>query len=181
VQIVGRGLRTSEGKKDLLILDHSDNHLRLGFVTDIHHEELDDGKPRKPRSRPREALPRKCPKCAYLKPPKTPVCPNCGFVSHRQNEIRNAHGVLVELPRVTAADASKEERERFYRELKHYCDWHEYKPGWAAFKFKEKFGVWPNGLDHLPPAQPSVATLSWIRSRQIAWAKSRKNERRQNA
>ena len=58
VQIVGRGLRTAEGKEDCLILDHSDTHLRLGFVTDIHHEVLDDGRPRakaKPADRIRSA------------------------------------------------------------------------------------------------------------------------------
>jgi DNA repair protein RadD len=44
VQMVGRGLRTAPGKADCLILDHSDNHTRLGFVTDIHHDHLDDGK-----------------------------------------------------------------------------------------------------------------------------------------
>jgi hypothetical protein len=26
-------------------LDHSDNHARLGFITDIDRDELDDGKP----------------------------------------------------------------------------------------------------------------------------------------
>ena len=46
-QIIGRGLRTAEGKSDCLILDHSDTTLRLGFVTDIHHETLDDGQHRK--------------------------------------------------------------------------------------------------------------------------------------
>ena len=34
------------GKDDCLILDHSDNHIRLGFVTDIHQDQLDDGKQR---------------------------------------------------------------------------------------------------------------------------------------
>ena len=45
VQIVGRGLRTAEGKDHCLILDHSDNHARLGFVTDIGRDRLDDGVP----------------------------------------------------------------------------------------------------------------------------------------
>ncbi|TNC60465.1 DEAD/DEAH box helicase, partial [Rubellimicrobium roseum] len=35
VQMVGRGLRTARGKDDCVILDHSDNSLRLGFVSDI--------------------------------------------------------------------------------------------------------------------------------------------------
>ena len=48
VQIIGRGLRTAEGKDYCLILDHSDNHTRLGFVTDIGRDRLDDGTTRAP-------------------------------------------------------------------------------------------------------------------------------------
>src|SRR5215469_8131652 len=44
VQMIGRGLRTADGKSDCLILDHSDNHTRLGFVTDISYDELHDGR-----------------------------------------------------------------------------------------------------------------------------------------
>jgi DNA repair protein RadD len=43
VQIIGRALRTAPGKDHALILDHSDTTQRLGFVTDIHHDRLDDG------------------------------------------------------------------------------------------------------------------------------------------
>ena len=70
-QIIGRGLRTAEGKQDCLILDHSDTTLRLGFVTDIHHEHLDDGRHRKSNGVTREKptpLPKECPSCSYLKP-----------------------------------------------------------------------------------------------------------------
>ena len=67
VQMVGRGLRTADGKDDCLILDHSDNHIRLGFVTDIHHDELDDGKERiAPKRTKPEALPKKCSKCTFM-------------------------------------------------------------------------------------------------------------------
>jgi DNA repair protein RadD len=72
VQMIGRGLRTADSKADCLILDHSDNHIRLGFVTDIHHDKLDDGKSERKIQTPqdKEALPKKCPKCTFLKPPK---------------------------------------------------------------------------------------------------------------
>lgn len=43
-QIIGRGLRTADGKDDCLILDHSDSTLTLGFVTDIHHASMDGGR-----------------------------------------------------------------------------------------------------------------------------------------
>jgi len=49
-----------------LILDHSDTHQRLGFVTDIHHEKLCDGKPPKAQER-KERLPKECPKCTFLR------------------------------------------------------------------------------------------------------------------
>lgn len=44
VQIIGRALRTAPGKDHAIILDHSDTTQRLGFVTDIHHEQLSQGK-----------------------------------------------------------------------------------------------------------------------------------------
>jgi hypothetical protein len=47
-----------------------------------------------------------------------------------------------------------------------------YKPGWIAHKFKEKFGCWPASRA-VPPIEPSLEVLSWVRSRNIAWAKSR--------
>jgi DNA repair protein RadD len=172
VQMIGRGLRTADGKSDCLILDHSDNHIRLGFVTDIHHDELDDGKPRQ-KAPPKEqrALPKKCPKCAFLKPPKVHVCPACGFAPVPQNQVTARDGELVEMK--SRSDAMPIDATVFYRELKYYARQREYKTGWISCKFKEKFGHWPNGLEHLPPVEPSRSTLGWIRSRNIAFAKSR--------
>jgi superfamily II DNA or RNA helicase len=91
VQMIGRGLRIADGKADCLILDHSDNHLRLGFVTDIHHDKLDDGRERqKAEPKAREALPKKCPKCSYLKAPKLLVCPACGFKRSARSKTKTA-------------------------------------------------------------------------------------------
>jgi DNA repair protein RadD len=60
VQIVGRGLRAAPGKAGCLILDHSDNHSRLGFVTDIDCPELDDGSG-EPRPDATPPKPKECP------------------------------------------------------------------------------------------------------------------------
>jgi hypothetical protein len=43
VQTIGRGLRPAECKDHCLILDHAGNHHRLGLVTDIGSEILDEG------------------------------------------------------------------------------------------------------------------------------------------
>jgi DNA repair protein RadD len=176
VQMIGRGLRTADGKDDCLILDHSDNTLRLGFVTDIHHDALDDGKPRqKAEPRATEALPKKCPKCAYLKAPKLLICPACGFKPEPKCQVVHKDGELVEF---TSRSARKPigdiERIEFYQQLKHFAVDRGYKPGWIAYKFKEKFGHWPDGLDHLAPMPPTPATLGWIKSRLIAFAMGRR-------
>jgi hypothetical protein len=48
-----------------------------------------------------------------------------------------------------------------------------YNPGWLAHKYKEKFGVWPRGLDEVA-TQTSLEVAMWEQSRRIAWAKRKK-------
>jgi DNA repair protein RadD len=178
VQMIGRGLRTAEGKGDCLILDHSDNHTRLGFVTDLHHDELDQGREKHSTRTPREeSLPKKCPKCTFLKPPKMHACPCCGFAPVVQNKIVNEDGELVELAsRRTAIAPPIADRVDFYRQLRAVAQMRGYKDGWVAHKFKKKVGTFPPwDYRHLAPAAPSDSTLRWIRSQDIRWAKSRRS------
>jgi hypothetical protein len=98
------------------------------------------------------------------------ACPCCGFSPVPQNQVTTRSGELIEM--ISRSAPAQIDRGIFYRELKHHATERGYKPGWIAHKFKEKFGQWPNGLDDLPPLEPSRTTLGWIRSRTIAWAKS---------
>lgn len=181
-QIIGRCLRIADGKDHALILDHSETTMNLGFVTEIHWDFLDDGKPQKKSvAEKKEPLPKECTNCAYLKPPKTKICPNCGFETKIRSEIMEADGELVELTpgkKVKAKsrhEFTEDEQRQFFAELKAYALQKEYKPGWAAMKFKEKFKAWPpRHFDGVAPAtvlSPTVAL--WIRSRNIAFAKAR--------
>jgi DNA repair protein RadD len=182
VQIIGRGLRLAEGKEDCLILDHSDTHLRLGFVTDIHHETLHDGRARtRPRGTDRIRLPKECPQCAFLKPPGVRVCPACGFKAEALSNIEVSDGELIEVTgRKKRDDAvSRDEKAAFYAQLKGYAQARGYANGWAAHKFREKFGVWPNGYEDVSAMEPTPKVLSWIKSRQIAWAKSKQRHAQQ--
>src|SRR5262245_31101904 len=176
VQIIGRGLRLAEGKEDCLILDHSDTHLRLGFVTDIHHDVLDDGRPRV-RARGSDCIPspKECPQCTFLKPPRTRECPACGFKTEAINNIEVAEGELIEITgrKRHGEVVSKDEEAAFYAQLKGYAQTHGYASGWAAHKFREKFDLWPDGYRQVSAMEPTPKVLSWIKSRQIAWAKSK--------
>lgn len=181
VQIIGRGLRTADGKADCLIIDHSDTTLNLGFVTDIHHDDLDDGTKRGPADRTEpeqrvEPLPKPCSSCGTLKSPRIPKCPSCGFEAKKRDKTHVIDGELRELGRDGKRGETTQFDARFwYTHLKLYQTTKNYRSGWAANQFRSKFGVWPSrSWDYatLPEViDPQIA--SWIRSRQIAFAKSK--------
>jgi superfamily II DNA or RNA helicase len=172
VQIVGRGLRTAEGKDDCLILDHSDTHLRLGLVTDIHHEELDQGRERESKKPEKPVpLPKECPKCAFVKPVKVNECPCCGFKPERQPNVEIEDGELIEL-RARRKERAADDKQSWYSQLLHIANERGYKPGWAANQYRQKFGVWPRGLQETP-VEPTPEVRSYIKSRMIAFAKRR--------
>jgi DNA repair protein RadD len=55
----------------------------------------------------------------------------------------------------------------------HIANERGYKPGWIAHKHKEKFGEFPPWGSVPTPIPPTPEVRSWVRSRQIAYAKSR--------
>ena len=185
VQIVGRGLRLAPpgtpAKDHCLILDHSDNHNRLGKVTDIDtsYVGLHDGKTPDHANRTDSIrLPKDCPKCHYLKPPKMAVCPKCGFKAEVQNSVLAAEGelrVLKPKPKKAkpqGAPQTMQDKLVFYAELRGIEQMRGYKTGWAAHCYRERVAAWPaNEIKDVRPINPSAATLSYVKSRMIARAK----------
>lgn len=187
VQAIGRALRMAPGKDYALVLDHSDNTQRLGFVSDIHHEHLSMGKDEadmadKAIVEQKTPLPKECKSCGYLKPAKVSICPNCGFKAELVSGIVERDGELVEVTngkreRGKKREYTMQEKAQFLAELKAYGLQHGRKNGWALHNFRDKFGVWPDWSikDVLPAAYPSMATVQFVKSRAIAWAKSKRN------
>jgi DNA repair protein RadD len=56
--------------------------------------------------------------------------------------------------------------------LTHIAIEKKFKPGWIDHKYKEKFGTWPVNRT-VTPQPPTPEVSSWVRSRQIAFAKMR--------
>ena len=176
IQIIGRGLRLSEGKTDCLILDHSDTGLRLGLPDEIEYDDFVDApleiekKAKKDREEP---LPKKCPVCQFLKRPKERVCPACGFEPVKRSEVEVLEGELVEFRKASKpAKPTYDEKQVFWSGALFYAKERGYKQGWAAHLYKQRFGVWPQGLAERPE-YPTQGVLNYIRSRNIAWAKSK--------
>lgn len=175
VQKIGRGLRVNPGTEDLLILDHAGNSLRNGLVTDIHHETLDTTKPgeRQERKPSAEKKPKECANCAALHTGLT--CPFCGHERTPGHGVETVEGELIELT-PARAKADRGEKQRFYGMCLWLARQRGYAVGWAGHKYRERFGVWPRGLDYLP-IEPDQAFLNWEKSRRIAWAKGQAKKR----
>jgi DNA repair protein RadD len=102
-----------------------------------------------------------------------PPCAHCGWTpAQRRGQDRDF--LDGELGLVVNGKAGALDRVIFFRQLRAVQQMRDYKKGWAAHKFKEKFGRFPPwAYNDLPPAIPTDAVLSWVKSRNIAFAKRR--------
>jgi superfamily II DNA or RNA helicase len=179
IQQMGRVMRSCEGKEFALWLDHSGNYLRFRDDWDEVYAEgvskLDD-KVEKAKKEPTEKVKKesKCPSCGHLWPKATDICPSCGHVRKTRNHVDAVAGQLEEL--VNGKRVKSDDKQMFYSELIHIAQERNYKIHWASHKYREKFGVWPRGLEE-KPAMPSTKTMNWIKHKTIAWAKKQQGAR----
>ena len=101
----------------------------------------------------------------------------CGFMPQRRPApIAFRDGDLGwSMPRAAPAATSmaRKDRERWHAMLIQIANERDYKPGWVAHKYKEKFGGFPAWGASPKPLEPTPEVRSWVRSRQIAFAKGR--------
>lgn len=176
IQILGRGLRADPDNpsKECTVLDHAGNMLRFWEPMQEFFEhgagQLDDGRKKEKKPKPnKERPPVKCPKCACVHA-RGPYCPACGYEYPRRSDVEILAGELREL--VGEGVATGEERQALYSQLLYIATERSYKPGWAAWQYKARTGVWPSGLEDAP-APPTLAVQNWARSRLIAYRKAR--------
>jgi superfamily II DNA or RNA helicase len=193
IQQLGRVMRASPGQDYGLWLDHAGNCQRMWADTqDVFAngmQTLDDGahdaKVHKELTE-KEVRELRC-GCGALIPAGATACPACGRVIQRRNLVEVAPGGMAEILTPNAPvqiGEKKANREwgwdakaRFIGELKTYAAQHAFRDGWVSHKYKEKFGVFPNDprVKHAPQAPCGLDTMNWIRSRAIAWSKSRRS------
>jgi superfamily II DNA or RNA helicase len=180
-QMVGRVLRPADGKRDAVILDHSGAVFKHGLPEDPVEWSLDPARraespAHQKRLRREAARLIECTKCSALRMGGLP-CPACGFLPQRPAQyIAHADGDLALVKSGRKAGAviyDPAERERWHGMLTHIAAERGYQRGWISHKFKEKFGAWPAWGSAPQPIEPTPEVRSWVRSRQIAFAKSR--------
>lgn len=144
LQMVGRCMRTAPGKPQPIVIDMAGNHHRHGFVTRRLEYSLDGSK----SVTPTEPLGlRRCESCGLFYDSSLWSCPECGEPVAKAGPPRageyESPGELQELD-----DTSYEYRRRFWSIIEAERLEDGRKPGWATFRFKERFGVWPVLADH---------------------------------
>jgi DNA repair protein RadD len=176
LQMLGRGLRPDPGtsKRDCLVLDHAGCVHEHGFAIDPRVWTLSGRMAIEPtpRGTSEKAKAKECPQCQAIFDGSN-VCPECGYELRPKGRlVETLDGELVELAAGEAPEV--QDRAVFYAELRGYAAEHNFKTGWAAHKFRERFGGFPpwawNEDAVVPPSRP---TRGWICSRYIAWRKAR--------
>lgn len=183
-QMIGRGLRAAAGKSDIIVLDHGGGVYRHGRPDDVIEWTLDID--RRATNTTHDARIAKtgsdpfceCKACGHLRM-KGMACDNCGWQPEPPaRAIEYMDGDLVPLGEIGAP--TETQRISFYCELRGFQqtarrkDGSPYHPKWAACQYKDKHKSWPPfSWNNFVPLEPSPATLRWIKSRQIAWAKAR--------
>ncbi|MDX1558996.1 MAG: DEAD/DEAH box helicase [Marinobacter sp.] len=177
IQMIGRGLRTAEGKPDCIIIDHAGNCLRNGLPDSPLPQELHDGEStrnldRKERDK-KDPVEKPCASCGHVSTKH--VCPTCGFKPEVRQDVEVVEGELYEITKDNAPKEKwgTEELASLYAELKGYARAKGIKDGWAFFQCKEYAGRAPRNTKQIEPAAPSQKTLNIIRHLNIKNAKRR--------
>jgi len=174
VQQMGRIMRPFEGKQFGVWLDHSGNYLRFREDWDALFEDgvtelTKDGEKAKKEPTEKEKKEAKCPACSSLWTSRDNVCSSCGY----QRPVKSVASVAGELQELDGKSINPlQDRQQFYSELLHYSRMRGYKDGWVAHKYKDKFGVFPRGVEQ-KTIPTSRKTFNWIQSQNIKWAKSK--------
>jgi superfamily II DNA or RNA helicase len=175
VQRSGRIWRTARGKSDSVYLDFAGNLRRHGFPEDIVPVSLDDGEKKfseenQTKKEEKEPKMHTCPQCSSLFTGRR--CLACGYEIPKNESIYHDDQILEKVEKVTMEDKT-----RFYQELLGYSLDHGFNEGWAAWTYKEKYKVWPKGIDKIPRKPKSDDVLGFIKHKMIRRAHARRNTR----
>jgi hypothetical protein len=163
---MGRVMRANQldpaAKPFAVWLDHSGNYLRFRedwdqlFEDGVH--ELQDGK-EKPKKEPSERQKKesKCPVCQILWNGGD-TCFNCGHVRERRNLVTEVDGQMIEL----SGSVPRESKQAFWNQMVWLMRYQGWSKGRASHTYRDKFGVWPRGLNDDSPQMLEADTKRFI-------------------
>lgn len=174
IQRAGRIMRLHPSKERAIYLDHASNVQRFGFAEGITPETLDDGeKVYNERSLTKEKKEPKVKECPQCYQQMVGIRCKCGYEIPLKEQLETTNEELVMIRKTNNKVYTTEDKVRWYSELRAYGRSKQYKDGWAANKYKEKFGVWPNKIKPVSTFNLSPEVMGFIKHTQIKQAKRR--------
>jgi DNA repair protein RadD len=184
-QMIGRGLRPAEGKKDCVILDHSGAVFQHGLPEDpiawtLHQDRKAANKKHELRSGTPASRLTTCPKCSAIRNAGA-ACRMCGWEpARRPQDVEVIDGELGRVDSNRTANGhiySAQEKSVWHAMLTYIARERGHRPGSVYWKYKEKFGHEPPRGITVMPMPPTAEVRSWVRSRYIAYAKMMAKQR----
>ncbi|MDE2106645.1 MAG: hypothetical protein KGL39_56035, partial [Patescibacteria group bacterium] len=127
-----------------------------------------------------------CKKCGFLL--NGPRCEKCGYAYEAKGVGKTfIPATLVKMTQlefdklfeapvpVKPKKVPKDEKQEFYSGLLGIAEYRGFKPGWAANKYREKFGVWPRALVDAPKT-PNKAVRAFLDESYKKWKQEQKQE-----
>ena len=103
-------------------------------------------------------------------------CKACGYELPVDTELYTDNEILKKIQREDMPKPEKydvADKQRWFSELSAYAVLRGYKQNWAVYKYSEKFGVAPVGIERVTASSISLEIKNWIKSRNIANAHRR--------
>ena len=130
LQMVGRGSRTTENKKEFAILDFGNNIQRHGFWEQDRVWSL-----KKKRKKDGVAPVKDCPECNAILPASTRDCPHCNF-HFEKTESEKEQQVIAELSKLTYSQIKDEIITADFKKLEQIAQAKGYKKSWIYYHLK---------------------------------------------
>lgn len=141
LQAIGRGLRSSDGKRDCIILDNAGNVYRHG--TPYRPRDISLEKPGKTKKKYKDDLTiRHCMECLRVYELPNISCPHCGAMSPKR-EIKEIEGILREYSESEEEKTArhiKEAQTQFYK-LQWLAKTRNLSQQWIKNEIQKKYGL----------------------------------------
>jgi len=142
LQKVGRALRPSPGKTLATVLDMAGTARdpRFGMPDEDREYSLEGRAIRSAVDRSEKPL-RQCKWCGAAWAGLEPTCPRCGRRVARPRTPRERREAIERIQ----ASHGVDRRKQYYQQLCAQAQAKGYKRGWAAFRYRARYGTWPGG------------------------------------